>query len=58
MQIVAAVHRKQENSNMGNGDQKNGLVGDLFVKFLKIVLKSFIHNKELSNAIARVQNSK
>ena len=47
MPIVAAEHHKQENPNLVQTGSENGLVGDLFVKFSKIVLKSLILNKKL-----------
>ena len=54
LQIVAVVHHKsKKNKILGKWGQKNGLVGDLFVKFSKIVLKSFIHNKKLISCHSR-----
>ena len=54
-QIVATVHHKPKNPKiLGKWCQKNGLVGDLFVKLPKIVLKSFIHNKKLIQCHSRL----
>ena len=44
LHIIAVVHRKREKLTFGaKWGQKNGLVGYLFVKFSKIVLKCFMH---------------
>ena len=39
---------------LGKWGQKIGLVGKLFVKFSKIVLKFFIHNKKLIQSYSRL----
>ena len=55
LQIVAVVQGKpKKNKILGKWGQKNELVGDLFVKFSKIVLKSFIHNKKLISCHSRL----
>ena len=54
LQIVAVVHHKPKNPKFwASGGQKIGLVGELFVKFSKIVLKFFIHNKKLISCHSR-----
>ena len=53
LRIIALMPRKRKNSKFwGKWGQKNGLVGDLLVKFSKIVLKFSYIAKSSSHAIA------
>ena len=51
--LLLSCTTNQKTQIFGQAGQKNGLVGELFVKFSKIVLKSFIYNKKLISCHSR-----